>query len=212
MVVDDHPVVRRGLAYLINQEGDLIVCGEAEDAHEALAQVQKQRPDLAIVDLVLKQSSGIDLVKELKRRYPKLPVLVISMHEESLYAERALRAGAKGYIMKHEVDEVIMNAIRRVLKGEIYVSSAVSERILQSFTQASAQHSGASVQSLSDRELEVFHLIGRGVKTREIAERLHVSTKTVETYRARIKLKLHLSSSGELTQFAVEWLLRQPRP
>jgi DNA-binding NarL/FixJ family response regulator len=114
--------------------------------------------------------------------------------------------------MKHEVDEVIMNAIRRVLKGEIYVSSAVSERILQSFTQASAQHSGASVQSLSDRELEVFHLIGRGVKTREIAERLHVSTKTVETYRARIKLKLHLSSSGELTQFAVEWLLRQPRP
>jgi len=209
MVVDDHPIVRRGLAQLINQQGDLTVCCEAEDAQQALDLVGTCRPDSAIVDLSLRSSSGLDLVKSLHKQHPELPVLVVSMHEEELYAERALRAGARGYVMKREVDETVIKAIRRVLAGGIYASEKVAARILSSFATSQGQRAPLSVEGLSDRELAVFRLIGRGVKTGEIAEELRISVKTVETYRARIKSKLSLSSSSELTRFAVEWSLSE---
>lgn len=212
LIVDDHPIVRRGLKNLIEQERDLAVCCEAEDAPQGLALATAHPHHLAVVDLLLRNSSGIDLVKEFRRTLPELPVLVVSMYEESLYAERVLRAGAKGYVMKHELNETIVGAVQRVISGGIYVSDSISERILQSLANARNHRTGPSIQCLSDRELEVFRLVGRGIKTQEIAGRLTVSAKTIETYRARIKAKLNIASSGDLTQFAVEYFLWEKKP
>jgi len=213
LIVDDHPIVRRGLKNLIEQERDLEVCCEAEDAAQGLELARTHVHHLAIVDLLLRNSSGIDLVKEFRRVLPELPVLVVSMYEESLYAERVLRAGAKGYVMKHEMNETIVGAVRRVICGGIYVSESISERILQNIANSRNNHrAGPSIQCLSDRELEVFRLVGRGIKTQEIASRLSVSAKTVETYRSRIKGKLNIASSGDLTQFAVEYFLWEKQP
>ncbi len=202
-LVDDHPAMRQGLKELINQESDLLVCGQAADIPTALDEIKKSKPDIAIVDLTLKDASGLDLIKDLKVRYSNLPILVLSMHNEGLYAERALRAGARGYIMKEATTENIVLAIRKILSGDIYLSAEVSSHILKKMTGSQA---GADLlESLSDRELEVFRLIGEGLRTRDIAERLHLSIKTVESYREHIKIKLNLDNAAKLMRAAVEW-------
>ena len=209
LVVDDHPIVRRGFAQLINHEPDISVCGEAEDLNEAVEALQAMRPDLVIVDIVLKNANGLELLKRLPTLAPETKALVVSMHDEQIYAERVLRAGARGYVMKQEADEVIVTAIRRVLDGGIYVSDQVNERILMSFAQNQTQVEASPIENLTDRELEVFELIGQGVSTRQIGERLNISVKTVETYRARIKEKLRLESGAELVQTSVEWAIKR---
>jgi len=206
LIVDDHPVVRQGLAQLINQEQDLEVRGYAEDAHAAMQAIKDVRPDMVIVDISLKDTSGMDLIKDMKIQFPNLPILTLSMHDESLYAERALRAGARGYIMKHEATERVITAIRRVLAGEIYVSDSMAAKMVSKLATGAAPRSASPVESLSDRELEVFRLIGEGHKTREVADKLHLSVKTIETYRAHIKEKLAFRDGNELFRFAVEWV------
>jgi len=206
LIVDDHPVVRQGLALLINQEKDLEVRGYAEDAFQAMQAIKDVRPDMVIVDISLKDTSGMDLIKDVKIQYPNLPILILSMHDESLYAERALRAGAKGYIMKHEATERVITAIRRVLAGEIYVSDSMAAKMVSKLATGITPPSTSPVEGLSDRELEVFRLIGEGHKTRDVAEKLHLSVKTIETYRAHIKEKLGFRDGNELFRFAVEWV------
>jgi DNA-binding NarL/FixJ family response regulator len=206
LLVDDHPIVRQGLAQLINQETEIGVCGQAEDAHKALEAIGTLKPDIAIVDISLKTISGIELIKNIKIQYPQLPVLVLSMHDESLYAERALRAGAKGYIMKREVPEKLLGAIHRILRGEMYVSDKMGVKIFHHFVDGPPEAGGSSLDRLSDRELEVFQLIGKGRGTRQIAEALHLSIKTIESYREHIKKKLLLKSGSELVQHAVQWV------
>jgi len=209
LVVDDHPIVRRGFAQLINHEPDMTVCGEAEDLAEAAAVLEAMQPDLVIVDIMLKNANGLELLKRLPSLAPKTAALVVSMHDEQIYAERALRAGARGYVTKQEADEVIVTAIRRVLDGGIYVSERINERILMSFASNQPSAEMSPLEQLTDRELEVFELIGQGVTTRQIAERLNISVKTVETYRARIKEKMHLASGAELVQTSVEWAIKR---
>jgi DNA-binding NarL/FixJ family response regulator len=179
-IVDDHPIVRKGLTQLINQEPELVVCGEAENAESALELLKKVKPDLAIVDISLRGIDGIELTKLIRARFENIPVLVVSMHDESLYAERALRAGARGYIMKQEAIEKMMEAIRKVLRGELYVSERVSANIVKRFVDGKAEGVSSPEELLSDREMEVFQLIGQGFGTRQIADQLHVSVKTVE--------------------------------
>lgn len=203
-LVDDHPSMRRGLEDLINQEADLKVCGQAGDIPSALEGISKAKPDIAVVDLTLKEASGLDLVKDLKVRLPKLPVLVLSMHSEALYAERAIRAGARGYIMKEATTENIVKAIRQVLAGELYLSAAASSTMLKKMAGLGRAETGG-VDSLSDRELEVFKLLGEGLRTRDVADRLNLSVKTVESYREHIKNKLHIDNAAKLTRAAVEW-------
>jgi DNA-binding NarL/FixJ family response regulator len=203
-LVDDHPLVRQALAHLINQEADLAVCGEAEGAPEALRSIGALKPDVAVVDLTLKEGSGLDLVKDLKLRHPQLPVLVLSMHDESTYAERLLRSGARGYVMKDQASDRVVNALRCVLAGEVYLSERMSARILHKLV-GGAPASASPVDLLSDRELQVFEMIGQGVGTRLIAEKLHLSIKTVETYREHIKLKLKLDGASDLLQHAIQW-------
>jgi DNA-binding NarL/FixJ family response regulator len=205
-IVDDHPIVRKGLTQLINQENDLIVCGEAESANSALEILKKLKPDLAIVDISLQGVDGIELIKTMKIRHGSLPVLVVSMHDESVFAERALRAGARGYIMKQEAIEMMMEAIRRVLKGDLYISGRVSENIVKRFIDGKTEISSSPIEALSDRELEVFQLIGQGYGTSLIAKELHLSVKTVESYRANIKEKLKLKNAAELMKHAVHWV------
>jgi len=205
-LVDDHPIVRKGLAGLINQELGLVICGEAEDGPTALNAIFYEKPDIAIVDLSLKGMDGIELIKQIKARYPKLPVLVLSMLDEQMYAERVLRAGAKGYVMKQEGTEKLVTAIRRVLKGEVSISQDLSEKMLKIMTGDPIKKNPHPVERLSDRELEVFRLIGQGVGTRLIAERLSLSIKTVETYREHIKEKLMIKSAPELIKHAVDWV------
>ncbi|OPY64806.1 MAG: Oxygen regulatory protein NreC [Syntrophorhabdus sp. PtaU1.Bin050] len=205
-IVDDHPIVRKGLSQLINQEADLVVCGEAASAQSALETLKKLKPDLAIVDISLKGVDGIELIKQMKVRYSNLPVLVVSMHDESLFAERALRVGARGYIMKQEAIEMMMEAIRKVLRGELYISERVSATIVKKFIDGKSESTSSPEELLSDRELEVFQLIGQGIGTREIAEQLHVSVKTVEAYRANIKEKLSLKNATELLKHAMHWV------
>ena len=204
-VVDDHPIVRQGLALLINRENDLTVCGEAEDAQTAMQLVTTAKPDILVVDISLNGPDGLDLLKEVRTRYPELPVLILSMHDESIYAERALRAGAQGYIMKQEATEKVLVALRRILSREIYVSERISNRMLQRYIGNRSAGQPASVADLTDRELEVFRLIGEGHSTRQIAEELHISVKTVESYQAHIKEKLSLRSARELVQHAIQW-------
>jgi DNA-binding NarL/FixJ family response regulator len=205
IIVDDHPIVRKGLSQLINQEPDLVVSGEVPDAQSALELLKKLKPDLAIVDISLQGIDGIELIKNIRTRYGDLPVLVVSMHDELLFAERALRAGARGYIMKQEAIEKMMEAIRRVIKGDLYVSEKVSAGIVKKFIDGKSESASSPEELLSDRELEVFRLVGQGFGTRQIAEQLHVSIKTVEAYRANIKEKLNLNSATELVKHAVHW-------
>jgi DNA-binding NarL/FixJ family response regulator len=210
LLVDDHPIVLQGLKQLINEEDALTVCGEASDSSETLEAVESLKPDLAIVDLSLKGGSGLDLIKTLRARHPEILVLVLSMHEESLYAERALRAGARGYVMKEEATECLIAAIRKVLKGLIYVSDKLANRLLTRIVEGGSQDRDSIVDKLSDRELQVFEMIGRGFSTRQVAERLKLSIKTIETYREHIKEKLGLHHATELVQYAVNWV-QQPR-
>jgi DNA-binding NarL/FixJ family response regulator len=205
LLVDDHPIVRHGLSILINEESDLVVCGETDDAAQALEAVKKNKPDIVLVDLSLKETSGLDLIKDLKIRHPETPVLVLSMHDETLYAERALRAGARGYLMKQQAVANIAVAIRRVLTGEVHISEKIVNRMLNKVTEGASESNLSLVDSLSDRELEVFQLLGQGYGTREIANRLHLSVKTIESYREHLKQKLELSSASELVRFAIEW-------
>ena len=210
-IVDDHPIVRQGLAELINHEEDLKVCGQAEDAPEALGIIKETRPNMVIVDISLKETSGMELIKDIKVLYPNLPVLALSMHDESLYAERALRAGAKGYIMKAEATENVITAIRKILSGQIYVSDKMAAKMVRKLVGGGPDVGVSAIERLSDRELEVFHLIGQGFGTRQIAERLHLSVKTIETYRAHIKEKLNLADANELLQYAIQWASSKDR-
>lgn len=205
-IVDDHPIVRKGLGQLINQEDDLVICGEADNAETALELLKKVKPDLAIVDISLRGIDGIELTKLIRARFDNIPVLVVSMHDESLFAERALKVGARGYIMKQEAIEKMMEAIRKVLRGELYVSERVSANIVKRFVDGKAEGVSSPEELLSDRELEVFQLIGQGFATRQIAGQLHVSVKTVETYRANIKEKLNLKNATELMKHALHWI------
>jgi DNA-binding NarL/FixJ family response regulator len=204
-VVDDHPIVRQGLALLINREQDLVVCGEAEDTQSAMQSFMSVRPDILVVDISLNGPDGLDLLKDVRMRHPDLPVLILSMHDESIYAERALRAGAQGYIMKQEATEKVLVALRRILSNEIYVSERIANRMLQRYIGNPTSERPSSVADLTDRELEVFRLIGEGHSTRQIAEELHISVKTVESYQAHIKEKLSLRSARELVQHAIQW-------
>ncbi|MDD3845683.1 MAG: response regulator transcription factor [Syntrophorhabdaceae bacterium] len=207
LIVDDHPILRKGLTLLINQESDLVVCAEAENAQMALESIEKVVPDMAIVDISLPGIDGIELIKEIRLRHKDMAVLVVSMHDETLYAERSLRAGARGYIMKQEALEKVLVAIRKVLDGEIFVSDRITTKMLEKFVSVEGVSQGASpIDLLSNRELTVFRLIGQGNKTREIAERLHLSIKTVESYRAHIKEKLKLADGTDLLKYAIQWV------
>jgi DNA-binding NarL/FixJ family response regulator len=205
LLVDDHPVVRDGLAESINHEPDLTVCATAEDRQEALKAVETTKPDLAVIDLMLKSSSGLELIKDIHARWPKLLILVVSMHDETLYAERVLRAGAQGYITKQQATRDILLAIRRVLSGGIYLSEKTASTVLGRLTSKPKAVSDSIVDLLGDRELQVFEMTGRGLSTREIAEQLRIDMKTVDTYRTRIKEKLNLESTSELLQLAIRW-------
>jgi DNA-binding NarL/FixJ family response regulator len=209
LVVDDHPIVRQGLALLLNREPDLVVCGEAEEASGAMHVLASARPDLLIVDISLNGPDGLDLLKNIRTTHPTLPVLILSMHDESVYAERALRAGANGYIMKQEATDTVLVALRRILAGEIYVSDHIANKLLKHYITGSGTLRNSSISDLSDRELEVFRLIGEGHGTRQIAEELHLSVKTVESYQAHIKEKLSLRSARELMQRAIQWSMSE---
>jgi len=203
-LVDDHPLVRDGLANLINQEPGLVVCGEAGNEPEALALIATAKPAVAVVDISLEKGSGIELVKSLKAQHPEVVTLVLSMHDESLYAERSLHAGARGYIMKREAAKKIVQGILAVHSGQLYVSEKISAQLAEKFV-GGRKAAGGLVEQLSDRELEVFQLLGRGLNTRQIAEHLHVGFKTVQAYSARIKEKLNLANATELLSEAIRW-------
>jgi len=209
LLVDDHAVVRFGIAQLINRQEDLVVCGEEEDASRALSAITSLKPDLVIADISLKDSSGLELMRNIKAQYPAIPVLVVSVHDESVYAEIAFRAGALGYLMKQEALEKILTAVRRVLSGGIYVSEVLAAKMLKQQVRGQIHVSESPVKALSDRELEVFQLIGQWKKTREIADELHLSVKTIEYYREQIKRKLNLKNAAELTQHATAWVQKE---
>jgi DNA-binding NarL/FixJ family response regulator len=205
LLVDNHPLFRQGLAQLVNLQQDLAVCGETDNSQSALVLADELRPDLVATDLNLRKSLGMELIKDLKIQHPSIPVLVITIHDESLYTERALRAGAKGYIMKDKPGDEILGAIRRVLTGRIYLSDGMGTKLLAPLVNGCADLSSSPIDRLSDRELEVFQLLGKAYETREIAEKLRVSIKTVESYREHIKLKLNLENSTQLIHRAVVW-------
>ncbi len=207
LIVDDHPIFRNGIIQLINHEPDLHVCGEICSAAQALNGVEELKPDIVVLDLSIQGTNGIELMKSIRALYPQLPALMVSMHDESIYAERALRAGARGYVMKAAPSEKVIEAIRRVLSGGIYLSEAIGGRLLDTFLNGRATHGGGStVEQLSDREIEIFRAVGEGRGTREIASTLFLSVKTVETHRAHIKEKLQLKTAPELVRAAVEWV------
>lgn len=208
LIVDDHPAVREALALRIGRQPDLVVCGEADDTGEAMRLVDDARPDVAVVDISLKTGSGIDLIKRIKDRNAAVRIVVWSMHAESLYAERALRAGALGYVNKDQATDTIVEAIRRVRRGEVWLSEEMTQRMIRRTVGAGRQDAARTpLDALADRELEVFRLIGQGVKTAEIARRLHLSVKTVETYRDRIRQKLRLPDGTRLAHYATQWVL-----
>jgi DNA-binding NarL/FixJ family response regulator len=209
LLVEDHPVVRHGLANLIDDEPDLSVCGGAETNDQALGQIAQLHPAVVVVDIALGEESGLELIKRIHDAYPNLPILALSMHDEALYAERALRAGAKGYIMKKEAMEKVMTAIRSVLAGEIFVSQKMASRMVNKLIGGRGVATGSPLEQLSDREFEVFNLISQSVGPTEIAQRLNVSVKTIETHREHIKDKLNLRSAAELTRFALEWAMNR---
>ncbi len=204
-LVDDHPLVREGLTNLINEQNDLIVCGEAEDSAGAMTEIPKTRPDVVLVDISLKNESGLELVKNLESQFPLVALIVLSMHDEALYAERALRAGARGYVMKRESTKSVLASIRRVLEGGVYVSERVVNSMARRFSSSPKGAESSPVERLSDRELEIFRLLGQGRTTAQIAEDLHLSLKTVQAYCARAKEKFGVSSLGELLRAAIRW-------
>jgi DNA-binding NarL/FixJ family response regulator len=206
LILDDHPMMREGLAQLINHEPDLTVVGEAGTAHEALGAIDKLSPDLLLADISLPDKNGLEVIKDMQVLHPGVAVLVISMHDESLYAERVLRAGARGYIMKQEGGKKLMEAIRQVLNGKIHVSDKISSKILESLSGRAGEMGRRPMENLTDREFEVLQLLGQGKGTREVAEQLCLSTKTVEAHRANIKRKLKLKSGTELVRYAVRWV------
>src|SRR5215468_5401013 len=206
VIVDDHPLFRKGLQELIHSDNSFAVCGEAGNATEAMDVIRKLHPDLAIVDLSLPGANGIELIKNIRAEYPKLPVLVLSMHDESLYALRALRAGAEGYVMKHEAMANVIHAIREVFNGRPYLSPAMAAQVITKFAHRQAEGEADAVERLSDRELEILELIGKGHDVRQIARLLRLSPKTVETHRSHIKDKLDLKNSREVARFALQWL------
>jgi len=207
LIVDDHPVVCQGLTRLINQQEDMEVTGQAGGVYEAMGIIRKNPPDMVVVDVSLKDANGIELIKDVRAYNPDIPMLTLSMHDESVYAERALRAGARGYIMKQEGTDKLVDAIRKVRAGHLYLSDKMSARMVCKLVGSNTAEIGSSpVDRLSDRELEVFQLIGKGHRTRQIAERLHLSVKTVETYRSHIKEKLNLADATELLQHAIQWV------
>lgn len=210
LIVDDHPIVRQGIESLLAQEPDLSICGEAESAGEALDVLRRERPDAAVIDITLKGTDGLELTKSARAEFPDLIVLIMSMHDESIYAERALRSGASGYIMKQEVANSIVAALRSVLNGEIYVSDKVRQTLLGRLSGHQTKLEDSPIDRLSDRELEVFRMIGRGCGTRQIAEQLHLSVKTIETYRAHIKDKLNIQNATELVRRAVQLVENDP--
>lgn len=206
LVVDDHPMTRAGLAHLINNQLDMEVCAEASSPSEALQQISKRRPDLVLTDIGMPGGSGIEFIKDVVALHKGLPILVISMHDELIYAERVLRTGARGYIMKEAGGELLLLAIRRVLSGQVYVSGRVTSTLIEGLSRRSPRRSKAPIQKLSDREFEVFELIGQGKSTREIAQHLHLSPKTVAAHREHIRDKLRLSDSTSLIRYAVRWV------
>lgn len=206
LLVDDHPITRQGLKALVNQQPNLEVMAETDNAAHAIELVGKLQPDLAIVDIALKTTNGIELTKHLKVQSPNLPILVVSMHDEGLYAERALRAGAMGYLMKQEASEKIVVALNRLLQGEIYLSDKIKEKMLHRFVNKKGGEGMVfSIDTLSDREMEVFQLIGNGYSTRQIAQKLNLSSKTIDSYREHLKLKLNLESGADLVRHAIQW-------
>jgi DNA-binding NarL/FixJ family response regulator len=205
LLVDDHPIVRQGLALLIDREADLSVCGEADGAHSAFHAIETLRPDIVLLDISLNGPDGLEVLKEIRMKSGSLPVLILSMHDESIYAERAMRAGANGYIMKQEATEKVLIAIRRILQGDVYLSDRLTTTMLQQYVRGGAHTKSSPLLNLTDRELEVFRLIGEGHGTRQIADELHLSVKTIESYQAHIKEKLALRNARELVQHAIEW-------
>jgi DNA-binding NarL/FixJ family response regulator len=212
IVVDDHPIVRQGLAQMIDREPDLTVCGQAEEARSALQAIATLKPDIVVIDISLNGPSGLEILKTIRQTDPKLKVLILSMHDELVYAERALRAGANGYIMKQEATEAVLVALRRILGGEVYVSNRVANRMLRQLVGGTSTTRKSPVDDLTDRELEVFRLIGEGHSTRQISDDLRLSVKTVETYQSHIKEKLGLKNARELVQYAIEWAISESGP
>lgn len=206
-LVDDHPIVRRGLTQVIDPTEDLTVCGEAENAASALRGIAQAGPDIVVVDLALESGDGLELIKSIRSQFGSLPILVLTMHDEPFYAERALKAGAQGFLTKQEASEEVVDAIYRILRGETYVSERVSPDLLKRLLTGADDEEDSFVARLSDRELQVFTLIGEGHSTQEIADELHLSVKTIETYRAHIKRKLELEDSRKLVQYAIRWVI-----
>jgi DNA-binding NarL/FixJ family response regulator len=206
LIIDDHPLLRQGIAVLINAEKDMEVCGQVDDALVAISKIEKLAPDIIVLDITLKSHNGIELLKNIKARFPQMQVLILSMHDENIYAPRALRAGAAGYVMKHEATENVITALRKILSGEIYMSQEVSSRLLNRMVGGRSSGLMSPVDELSDRELEVFTLLGKGLGTRPIAEKLHLSVKTIESHRAKIKEKLNLKTANELVHHAIQWV------
>jgi DNA-binding NarL/FixJ family response regulator len=209
MLVDDHPIVRFGFAQLIEDEPDMAVCGQAADAGDALKLIPELDPDLIVIDITLEGMNGIELIKQIHSRYDAVKMLVASMHDETLYAERALRAGAKGYVNKHEATTELVHAIRRVLKGKLYLSDRMTDRMMERAVTGEEEPTQSSIDTLSDRELEIFELLGRGMTARQIADKLHLSIKTVDTYRSHIKSKMKLKNNSELAVHAAKWVLEK---
>jgi DNA-binding NarL/FixJ family response regulator len=210
LIVDDHPLFRHGIADLINSEPDLEICGEADSAPSALEAIRHLEPDLVTIDISLRGANGIELLKSIKAEHARLPLLVLSMHDESLYALRALRAGARGYIMKQEALDRVMSAIRQVICGDLYVSPSMSGRMIEEFVQGGPGNGSSSIaDKLTDRELEILQLIGQGHGVQQIAHELNLSAKTIETHRAHIKEKLNFQTARELARFAVQWVDQQ---
>lgn len=209
LIVDDHPITRQGMRMLIDLQDDMVVCGEADNAPQAMDLAAKLKPDVAVVDITLRTANGIELTKNLRAHSPELLILIVSMHDEELFAERALRAGAKGYLMKHEASDKVTTALRRILGGDIYVSERVQARMLSRMVNQRTGEMVSPVESLSDREMEVFQLLGNGYATRQIAERLNLSVKTIDSYREHLKLKLGLESGADLIRYAIQWVKAQ---
>lgn len=209
LIVDDHPVVRQGLRAVLNRTPDLTACGEAQTIYDALRLIEQLQPDVVAVDISLGGDSGIDLIKDIRIRYPNLPVLTLSVHDEAIYAERVLRAGANGYISKAEGSDSVLKALRTVLAGQVFLSDRMSSQLLSRMAGRKTNPPALSVDRLSDRELQVYELIGKGMSTRDIAKALHLSVKTVESHRANIKEKLQISTATELLQRAIQWVQSQ---
>ncbi len=209
LLVDDHPITRQGLRMLISQQPGMSVVGESDNAAQAMDLAAKLKPDIVIVDIALRSANGIELTKNLKAHSPDLLILIVSMHDEELFAERALRAGARGYLMKHEASERVVEALGKISTGELYISDRVRGRMLSRLVNNRTGEVTSPVESLSDREMEVFQLIGNGYATRQIAERLNLSVKTIDSYREHLKLKLSLESGAELVRYAIQWVKAQ---